>query len=482
MKILISWIAFNNDFLQEGGGVDKTNSPNYLFHKYFYCNYDKHIILSASKVDDTKINFLITAIRNDFKNHITEECYMDINDVIDLYEIKTKVETKLLEFSNDEIDIFFSPGTSIMQVAWYICHSSLGLKTRLLQTRPAVKSRSGNTELIEINTEQSTIPFTAILKENAVLAKDQYNSSIQNYLITESIKPVYARAYKISQTDKVTTLISGESGTGKEHLAKFIHDSSIRLKQPFIAINCSAFHDSLLESRLFGYKKGAFTDAKEDTKGLFELASGGTIFLDEIGDISPYMQQSLLRVIQENEITPIGGTTRRINTRIIAATNKNLPEKCKEGIFRWDLYYRLAVAELELPALRNRGKTETEELLSFFLKSKKKELKKSKILRLSKDAKLKILNYPFPGNVRELENLVESLYVFCEDDISQTNLPQRFNEIPEEISFKWQDIEKNHIERVLMFFKGNQRQTFLALGYGSINTLRKKIKEHKIKV
>lgn len=480
MKILFSWLAFNNDFLKVGGGVDKVNSPNYLFHKYFYDNYDKHIILSSAKDDDTKLNFLITSIRNDFQDHIVEECYMDIKDVIDLDEIKTKVESKLIEFSNDEIDIFFSPGTSVMQLVWYICHTNLGLKTRLLQTRPAIKSKTGNTELIEIKTEQSSIPVTAILKERAVLAKGQYYELSDKYLYTDSIKLVYEKAHKIAQTNMVTTLILGESGTGKEHLAKYIHANSIRQKQPFIAINCSAFHDSLLESRLFGYMKGSFTDAKEDTKGLFELANGGTIFLDEIGDISLYMQQSLLRVLQEKEITPIGGKTKKINVRIIAATNKNLPLRCKDGQFRWDLYYRLAVAELELPTLQKRGKKETEELLEFFLKSKKKELRKGKILKLNKEAKSFILCYPFPGNVRELENLVETLYVFCEGEVTCPDLPQRLLDVPEDVSLKWQDVEKLHIEKVLSFFKGNQRQALLALGYGSINTLKKKMKEYKI--
>lgn len=479
MKILISWLAFNNDFLKVGG-VDKVNSPNYQFHKNFYDNYNKHIILSSAKDDDTKLNFLIASIRNDFQDHIVEECYMDIKDVIDLGEIKTKVESKLLEFSNDEVDIFFSPGTSVMQLVWYICHANLGLKTRLLQTRPAAKSKTGAIELIEIKIEQSTIPVTAILKEQVVFAKEHDKDSFSKFLLTDSIKSVYEKAHKIAQTNTITTLILGDSGTGKEHLAKFIHLNSIRKKQPFIAVNCSAFHDSLLESRMFGYMKGSFTDAKEDTKGLFELADGGTIFLDEIGDVSLYMQQALLRVLQEKEITPIGGKPKKINVRIISATNKNLPQRCKEGLFRWDLYYRLAVTELELPSLQERSKKEIEELLEFFLKIKKKELKKGKMLKLNKEVKNIILNYPFPGNIRELENLVETFYVFCDGEVTCTDIPQRLLNIPEEISLKWKDVEKQHIERVLNLSKGNQRQAFLTLGYGSINTLKKKIKEYKI--
>jgi transcriptional regulator with PAS, ATPase and Fis domain len=217
MKILISWVAFHNDFLKEGGNVDKNNSPNYLFHKHFYKDYDKHVILSAAKEDDIRINYLVTAIRNDFKNHKIEECYMNISDVIDLDEIKTKIESKLLEFSNEEIDIFFSPGTSVMQVAWYIVHTNLGLKTRLLQTRPASKSKTGQTELIEIKTELSPIPVTAILKENNISSKERLYELMDGFLLTNSIKSVYERAFKVAKTDNVTTLITGESGTGKEH-------------------------------------------------------------------------------------------------------------------------------------------------------------------------------------------------------------------------------------------------------------------------
>ena len=481
MKILISWVAFKNDFFKEGGNVDKNNSPNYLFHKYFFHNYDRHIILSTAKKDDLRTNFLVTAIRNDFQDHITEEIYMDIKDVIDLDEIKTKVESKLLDFSNDNIDIFFSPGTSIMQVAWYIIHSNLGINTRLLQTRPASKSKSGQPELIEIKTDQSSIPITAILKEKNISARDTLYELADDFIITESMKPIYDRAFKIAQTDKVTTLILGESGTGKEHLARFIHENSIRKQRPFLAINCSSLNDSLLESRLFGYLKGSFTGAIEDKKGLFELAEGGTIFLDEIGDISSYMQQSLLRVLQEKEITPIGGKPKKINVRIVTATNKDLPKMCKDGEFRWDLYYRMAVAELELISLRDRGKKETEEFLKHFLRKKKKELKKNRILKINNDARTLIINYPFPGNIRELENLIESLYVFCDNSISINDLPERLKHLEEDISLNWKDVEKRHIAKVLKICNGIQLQACHTIGYKSINTLKKKMKEYGLK-
>ena len=212
------------------------------------------------------------------------------------------------------------------------------------------------------------IPTGAIIKEKIVGKKEESS----DYIITDTLRPIYDNAFKVAQADNVTVLITGETGTGKEHLANYIHHNSPRKSKVFIPINCSAFSDNLLESRLFGYKKGAFTDAKEDTKGIFEIANGGSVFLDEIGDISPYMQQSLLRVIQQKEITPIGGTPRTVDVRIITATNKILSTECSEGRFRWDLYYRLSTVEVKLPALLERGEKEIKLLLEHFIKVKRK--------------------------------------------------------------------------------------------------------------
>jgi transcriptional regulator with PAS, ATPase and Fis domain len=211
-------------------------------------------------------------------------------------------------------------------------------------------------------------------------------------------------------------LILGASGTGKENLSRYIHKNSARQDKPYIAINCSAFSDGLLESRLFGYKKGAFTGADKDTSGLFEQAHEGIIFLDEIGDISPYMQQSLLRVLQEKEIMPLGGKAKKVDVRVIAATNQNLPKLCEEGKFRWDLYYRLSVVELDLPTLLERGKTDLKQLMEHFLSTKKKELHRPKKLVLDKEAQEILLNYTYPGNVRELENVVQRAVVLCSNN------------------------------------------------------------------
>lgn len=476
MKILVSWVANNNDFKD---GKISDDSPNLVYHKNFY-EHDKHIILSSANENDkdAKAEMLFTHLKNNFEGRQIEVKYLNISDVISIEEIKPKVEKLLLNYSNDEVDIFISPGTSMMQISWFICHSTLGLKTRLLQTRPSKFTKNKDKpDLLEIKTEVAKEGYSAAIRESNA-EKNEIDTS--DYLITESIKPIYERAYKVASTDKVTCLINGESGTGKEYLANYIHKNSARSEKPFITVNCSALGDQLLESRLFGFKKGSFTGAEKDTDGLFKQAEGGTIFLDEIGDISPYMQQSLLRVLQEKEITPIGGKSIKIDIRIIAATHRDLAELCATEKFRWDLYYRLNVVELELPALRERTIQERKQMLDYFLKKKKVEMRRSKQLKLSKEVESLLLGYQFSGNVREMENLIDSLYVFSDELVQLSDLPKRFLEVKNETSLNWQINEKQLIEKALKTFNNNQNKANNALGYGSINTLRKKIKDYEI--
>jgi transcriptional regulator with PAS, ATPase and Fis domain len=357
-----------------------------------------------------------------------------------------------------------------------LAHMSLNLKTTLFQTRPVqYTSKKDKPELIKIQLERSAIGLTALYHQQEV----KKVAVSDRFLITPAIERIYENARKVALTDEVTVLILGASGTGKENLAKHIHHNSIRANKPYIAINCSAFSDSLLESRLFGYKKGAFTGADKDSEGLFELANEGTIFLDEIGDISPYMQQALLRVLQEKEVMPLGGKAKKIDVRVIAATNQNLVNRCEEGKFRWDLYYRLSVVELDLPTLLQRGKTDLKAMVDFFIGQKKKELRKAKKLTLSKEALEIILNYSYPGNIRELENIISRLYVFNEETVSAEVLPKRLKQEAFNKPMNWEYIEKEHIERVLKHFNGNKRQTSLAIGW-AINTLVSKMEKYGI--
>jgi len=472
MKILVSWHAYIQDF-NEGNVME--DGPTASFHRYFF-KHDKHIILSAKKNDeDLRALHLRSYLVKKYPDRTIEIRYMDVNDPIDHTEIQSKVHPFLAELKEEEIDIFISPGTPAMQVVWYLAHMSLNLKTTLYQTRPAKFTvKKDRPELIKISMERSAIGLTALYHQ-----QDIKKSSSDNYFTTPGIARIYENARKVALTDEVSVLILGASGTGKENLAKYIHTNSIRSTKPYIAINCSAFSDSLLESRLFGYKKGAFTGADRDSEGLFEVANEGTLFLDEIGDISPYMQQSLLRVLQEKEIMPLGGKAKKIDVRIIAATNQNLVKRCEEGVFRWDLYYRLSVVELDLPTLLQRGKGDLKQMIDFFLTQKKKQLRKPNKLSITKPALEILLNYSYPGNIRELENIISRLYVFNEEKVTEDVLPKRLKQESTNQPMNWEFIEKEHIKKVLTHFQGNKRQTALAIGW-TINTLNAKIEKYDL--
>jgi transcriptional regulator with PAS, ATPase and Fis domain len=209
-------------------------------------------------------------------------------------------------------------------------------------------------------------------------------------------------------------LIQGETGTGKELLARAVHDLSRRRKSPFVPVNCAALPDTLLESELFGYKAGAFTDAKRDKSGLFFAAKGGTLFLDEIGEVSPAFQVRLLRVLQDQVFRPLGATRdEKTDVRIIAATNKNLQDMVNSGSFRQDLFYRINVVCLDLPSLRERR--EDIPLLVDHFVHKNNLLREKKITGFSQETLAILMSYDFPGNIRELENAVEHAFVLCRE-------------------------------------------------------------------
>lgn len=232
------------------------------------------------------------------------------------------------------------------------------------------------------------------------------NCDLKNIVTrSEKMRNVLQQVGRIAQTDS-TAYLHGESGTGKELIAKAIHQSSLRKEKPFVAVNCAAIPDTLLESELFGYKKGAFTDAVRNKRGLFEQAHGGTIFLDEIGEMSPAVQAKLLRVLEVQQFHPVGAekpvTT---DVRVIVATNKNLEQEVKNGCFREDLFYRIHVIPIYLPALRER-KEDIPVLAEHFLKKFSQEMKKE-VYEIAPEALQKLMFYDWPGNVRELVNTIE---------------------------------------------------------------------------
>jgi len=285
-----------------------------------------------------------------------------------------------------------------------------------------------------------------LLKRENLFLKEHIQQIEEKYkfgnMIAKSkpMQTVFRLADKVTQYD-TTVLIQGESGTGKELIAKGIHFSGKRSKMPFVAVNCGSIPENLLESEFFGYKKGAFTGADKDKKGFFEEADNGTIFLDEIGELTPNLQVKLLRVLQESEIRQVGGTkTKKIDTRIIAATSKKLEDEIKTGSFREDLFYRLNVLQINIPPLRNRIK-DIPLLSQHFVKKYNEKLGK-KIEGISPKVLSLLMKHAWPGNVRELENVIERAVVLSEKRILMPeNLPSVFG-------------AKHETARLDDFFKG----------------------------
>lgn len=287
-------------------------------------------------------------------------------------------------------------------------------------------------------------------------------------------------ARKVAQTD-ATVLLLGETGTGKEVFAEAIHYEGLRKEKPFVAVNCSAFSNELLESELFGYKTGAFTGATKDKKGLFEEASGGTIFLDELGEMSHDLQAKLLRVLENGTFMKVGETkTTRVNVRLIAATNRDLQKESEEGRFRLDLFYRLSGFSIMLPPLRERI-GDIEILARHFIKIYAGKVKK-KVPDVD-ERFLKLLNqHKWNGNIRELKNVIERVIILMDEPILTPKLlPFEFpnGAYYDLAALDLDSMEKHHIRRILKYAKGNKTEAARILGIG-LATLYRKIEEYHL--
>ena len=244
-------------------------------------------------------------------------------------------------------------------------------------------------------------------------------------VIAESRKmqEVMAFVQKVAASEASTILIQGESGTGKDLIAKWIHYESSRQEKQFVAVNCSAIPETLMEAELFGHERGAFTDAKAMKKGLFEVADGGTLFLDEIGELSPLLQAKLLRVLEDQVIRRVGGVRdMQVDVRVIAASNRDLERAVREGTFRQDLYYRLAIISIFLPPLRER-REDTLPMVEFFVERYNKKFRKN-IRGITEETRRLLMNHNWPGNVRELKNAIERAMILEEEEfLSPTYMP-----------------------------------------------------------
>ncbi len=302
---------------------------------------------------------------------------------------------------------------------------------------------------------------------------------------SRGLQQVIQLARKVAVTD-VPVLLTGETGTGKEVFAQAIHNGSARAKQPFVAINCSAFSKELLESEIFGHKAGAFTGALKDKKGLFEEANHGTIFLDEIGEMAYGLQVKLLRVLETGEYIKVGDTKpTKIDVRIVSATNRNLKEEIANSNFREDLYFRLSVFHLHLPPLRER-REDIPELAAAFLKFFAAKMGKQ-VKGFAADCQAWMQSYAWPGNVRELRNVIERALIICDDYITLDDMPLDFRSstlsgsAADGDDFELAEAEHRHIQRVLQYTKGNKAEAARLLKIG-LTTLYRKIEEYGINI
>ena len=302
---------------------------------------------------------------------------------------------------------------------------------------------------------------------------------------SQGIQKVLDIAKQVAPT-KASVLVEGESGTGKELIANAIHYLSDRNAFPLVKVHCAALNENLLESELFGHEKGAFTGAVGSKKGRFELANNGTLFLDEIGEISPLIQVKLLRVLQEKEFERVGGIKSiKVDTRIISATNRDLLEEVKKGNFREDLYYRLKVVSLKIPALRER-KDDIPLLINAFI-NEICETNQKPIMSITPKTLSILENYPWPGNIRELRNVIEGIVVLTKgnvitekdlpDNIKQNSMTQ--NTINLDLGMKLSEVEKSYILSTLEYTGGNKSKAARILDIGR-KTLHRKLDEYLI--
>ena len=304
------------------------------------------------------------------------------------------------------------------------------------------------------------------LLESQLRKKYRFENIIGN---SEAMVAVYRIIERIKDS-RTTVLLRGETGSGKELVARAIHFNSLRAANPFIPVNCAALSDNLAGSELFGHIKGSFTGAIKDKRGIFEMAEGGTVFLDEIGDIGPGLQQILLRVLENGEIQPVGsGERKKVAVRVVAATNRNLEQLVKEGRFREDLYYRINVVAIDLPPLREH-REDIGILTRHFLNKYSAENGKT-IDGISPEALALLEAYSWPGNVRELENVVErAVLLTAGDKIAPEDLPPQFHDpSPEETGIcgtgsTLEQVGRNHIIEILRSTEGNRAKAATALG------------------
>jgi len=338
-----------------------------------------------------------------------------------------------------------------------------------------------------LQTIKNAILRRALFHENRALRRELNKQYSFSDIIgkSDSLKRVFSIVEKVAGTNS-NVLIQGESGTGKELIAKAIHFNGNRSSKPFLAVNCGALPENLLESELFGHSRGSFTGATSDKKGLFRSADGGTVFLDEVGEMPPILQVKLLRALQEHEVTPVGTSMPvKFDARIIAATNRNLEAEVTENRFREDLFYRLNVIEIEIPPLRDRREDIPLLVRHFAAKSARNQNSPEKLV--APEAMSVLVGYDWPGNVRELENAIERAFVLSGDEIDVDSLPQKLRssaagsfETHDHQGFRptLEETERRYVMEILHALENDKAAAAKILGI-DLSTLYRKLKRYE---
>ncbi|WP_439504890.1 sigma 54-interacting transcriptional regulator [Sediminibacterium sp.] len=483
MKTLITWLGYNEDFVEKGDNISINPSGfTCSVHKDIYeeYKYDNHIILYTSdregeikKQLERRKYELKDHLNTFFKKHKFElvDSNIDKSDLQSYTAIESSLRSLINSFDADnQLSVIAGTGPTAVAMAW--SNLSISMQNRfslyLLQKPEYTKSKKISS-LIELKPVRNEW-LDNVLRENHFkleLPDDIYKDSI---VIEE-----YKKAEVVAKALDINVLILGETGCGKDRMAEFIVNNSGLDKTKYRAINCASLPDELLYSELFGHLKGSFTGAEKDRIGLFEECNRGVLFLDEIGDISPYMQQSLLRALENKEIKKMGSNEikKDIQVRIISATNNNLYQKCKEGKFRFDLYYRLCSMEIELMPYRDRNTKERKDIISYYQKILEK--KWGKKIEFDSDAILTLNSYSFPGNFREIYNTLNSLFVYDKNIIDKSLLPKRFSDEEIVLNESYENVMKSHCIKVYEKYNYNLTETKKALGYKNSTQLKEKL-------
>jgi PAS domain S-box-containing protein len=433
------------------------------------------------------------------KTSVLEAIFDHLSDALVLYDPELRITginrsaEKLFGMSSDEM--LGKQCVEIFNCA--VCEPGCGILSGLNQvgaphSTVLLRTENGMERLVLMHTTQMFDDAGQLSGVVATIKDVTEESAVQKReVIAESgsMRDVMSFVRRVAASEATTILLEGESGTGKDLVAKTLHYESLRQAEPFIAINCSAIPDALLESELFGYEKGAFTDARAQKRGIFELADKGTLFLDEVGEIPPMLQTKLLRVLEEQSFRRLGGLKDiQLDLRVVAATNKNLREAVKEGAFRQDLYFRLNVIQILIPPLRERA-DDIIPLARFFIEHYNRKFKRS-IEGVGDAAAKLLLDHDWPGNVRELRNAIERAMILEESSwITPPSLPMAIS-CPDGVvpsatttpndGLSLEDNERNLLLRALEKTNGNQTQAARLLRV-TRDTLRYKVKKFNLR-